>query len=139
MVDGLLAARPDLKLTLDLVERRGFEYHTGVTFALFARSVMGELGRGGRYEAGNNGHREPATGLTLFMDLVMQALPAATDPSTVFLPFATPPGVAKKLRAEGWRTVQALEQTSDARAEGRRLGCAHVLEGDRVHPLEDNA
>lgn len=139
VVDGLLAARPDLKLTVDPVERRGFEYHTGVAFALFARSVMGELGRGGRYEAGNNGNREPATGLTLFMDSVMQALPVAADTPSVFLPFATPPGVAKKLRAEGWRTVQALEQTSDVRAEGRRLGCAHVLEGETVRSLDDNA
>lgn len=139
VVDGLLAARPDLTLTLDPVERRGFEYHTGVTFALFARAVMGELGRGGRYEAGNNGQREPATGLTLFMDTVMQALPAAVQPPSVLLTFGTPPADAKKLRVEGWRTVQALEQTSDARAEARRLGCAHVFEGGRVQALEDNA
>jgi ATP phosphoribosyltransferase regulatory subunit len=139
VVDGLLAARPDLTLTLDPVERRGFEYHTGVSFALFARAVMGELGRGGRYEAGNNGHREPATGLTLFMDTVMQALPAAVETPSVFLPFGTPPAVAKKLRTEGWRTVQALERTNDAEAEARRLGCVHVLEGGTVRTLKNNA
>lgn len=139
VVEGLLAARPDLTLTVDPVERRGFEYHTGVSFALFARAIMGELGRGGRYEAGNNGHNEPATGLTLFMDSVMQALPAATETSSVFLPFGTDPAQAKKLRVEGWRTVQALEQTKDAEAEARRLGCAHLLEGGTVRPLENNA
>ena len=139
VVDGLLAARPDLTLTLDPVERRGFEYHTGVTFALFARTVMGELGRGGRYEAGTNGHSESATGLTLFMDMVMQALPEAPAVQSVFLPFGTTPAVAKKLRDEGWRTVQALNETSDGRAEARRLGCAHVLENSDVRPLENNA
>jgi len=139
VVDGLLAARPDLNLTLDPVERRGFEYHTGVTFALFARAVMGELGRGGRYEAGANDKGEAATGLTLFMDTVMQALPKAQQTPSVFLPFATTPAEAKKLRTDGWRTVQALEKTSDARAEARRLGCAHVLENGNVVALDDNA
>jgi ATP phosphoribosyltransferase regulatory subunit len=139
VVEGLLTARPDLKLTLDPVERRGFEYHTGVAFALFARAVMGELGRGGRYEAGSNGHREAATGLTLFMDMVMQALPKAVETPSVFLPFGTSPAAAKKLRVEGWRTVQALENTGDARAEARRLGCAHILDGDAVRALSDNA
>ena len=142
VVDGLLAARPDLTLTLDPVERRGFEYHTGVTFALFARAVMGELGRGGRYEAGSNsnqGHNEPATGLTLFVDTVMQALPEAVETPSVFLPFGTTPAGAKKLRDEGWRTIQALDKTSDARAEARRLDCTHVLEGGDVRTLEDNA
>lgn len=139
VVDGLLAARPDLTLTLDPVERRGFEYHKGVTFALFARAVMGELGRGGRYEAGTNGHSEAATGLTLFMDMVMQALPKAAQTPSLFLPFGTTPADAKKLRTDGWRTVQALMETSDARIEARRLGCAHILENGTVCALEDNA
>lgn len=139
VVDGLLAARPDLTLTLDPVERRGFEYHTGVTFALFARDVMGELGRGGRYEAINKEYSEPATGLTLFMDSVMRALPEAVETPSVFLPFGTAPKDAKKLRDEGWRTIQALNETSDDRAEARRLGCAHVLENGTMLTLDNNA
>ncbi|HEY0834045.1 MAG TPA: ATP phosphoribosyltransferase regulatory subunit, partial [Azospirillum sp.] len=39
----LHAARPDLTLTVDLVEHRGFEYQTGLSFTLFARDVRGEL------------------------------------------------------------------------------------------------
>ena len=45
-------AAPEISITIDPVENRGFEYHTGVTFVLFARGVRGELGRGGRYLAG---------------------------------------------------------------------------------------
>jgi ATP phosphoribosyltransferase regulatory subunit len=36
---------------------------------------------------------------------------------------------AGALRAAGWVTVAALEPTGDWRAEARRLGCSHVLEG----------
>lgn len=137
VVDGILAARPDMVLTLDPVERRGFEYHTGVTFALFAKGVMGELGRGGRYSAGSNGHAEPATGLSLFMDTVMQALPTSEPRKCVCVPFGTAPQVTQDLRNDGWRTVAALTDTTDAEAEARRLGCAHVLDGATVRKLSD--
>ncbi len=127
VVDGILAAAPNVQLTVDPVENRGFEYHTGVTFALFARGVKGELGRGGRYQAGNGQDQESATGLTLFMDMVMQALPAQDTANTVFLPFGTSADRARALRTEGWRTIAALEDTEDTMAEAERLGCTHVL------------
>ena len=37
VIDGLAAAMPSLKVTVDLVENRGFEYHTGISFTFFAR------------------------------------------------------------------------------------------------------
>ena len=54
VLDGLAAAIPALKVTVDPVENRGFEYHTGISFTFFARvdpelGPLGELGRGGRY------------------------------------------------------------------------------------------
>ena len=49
------------KLTIDPVEHRGFEYHTGVAFTIYARGVRGELGHGGRYATeANGGAGEPA-------------------------------------------------------------------------------
>ncbi len=51
------ASAPDLMVTVDFVEHRGFEYHTGVAFTLFARGARGEVGRGGRYRADGAGGR----------------------------------------------------------------------------------
>jgi ATP phosphoribosyltransferase regulatory subunit len=140
---GLLRfARPDLTLTIDPVERRGFEYHTGVCFTVFARRVRGELGRGGRYLAGESlmtGRGEPATGFTLFMDTVLNAAPEPETPKRLFLPFGTSPAEAKKLRDAGWSTVAGLEPPSgepgagDAE-EAKRLGCSHWL--DRGTPQQ---
>ena len=47
------AAAPDLPLTVDPVEHRGYEYHTGVTYTFFAPGPGGEIGRGGRYHVGD--------------------------------------------------------------------------------------
>jgi len=145
VLNGLLEARPDLQLTLDPVENRGFEYHSGVTFALFSRSVRGELGRGGRYETGaqftRDGLIEDATGFTLFMDTVLKAIPVLNDRDRVYLPADTPADVARELRHQGWRTIAALDRappehtSTTAQAQARRLNCTHWLEDGTVRKL----
>ncbi len=147
------AALPELRLTVDPVEMRGFEYERGVSFTFFARraaadppeclskgvdshdgarinarQVHGDLGRGGRYAAA----AEPATGFTLYMDSVVRALPAAEQPRRVYLPAGTPHDVARRLRQEGWITVAGLEPAADAAAEARRLGCLHRWSGAAI-------
>lgn len=129
--DTLRQAAPDLAVTADAVENRGFEYHTGVTFTLFAKGVRGELGSGGRYVAGINGG-EPATGFTLFMDSVLRALPAARRGERIFVPAGAD---GSRLRAQGRVTVQGLDSGADPRSEARRLNCTHLLAGGDVQPV----
>lgn len=133
-VIGLIEqAAPDLKMTVDPVENRGFEYHSGVSFVFFALNLRGELGRGGRYMAGSSAGSgegssgEPATGFTLFMDTVLQAAPGAKAGQKLYLPHGTAAETARKLRAEGWTTVAALSADADAKAAARALGCSHLL------------
>jgi len=134
VLDGLAVAAPELKVTVDPVENRGFEYHTGISFTFFAvgsaaHDPLGELGRGGRYEAGDPASPEPATGFTLYTDTILRALPEALAPRRVLLPLGTNRGRAAALRTAGWITVAALAAVGDWRAEAERLGCTHVLEG----------
>ncbi len=127
---------PDLTISIDPVENRGFEYHTGVTFTLFARDVRGELGRGGRYRAGMaDGEGEPATGVTLFMDSIVRALPAPRVPPRIFLPAGTPSTEGRRLRAEGWVTVNGLEETSDPATQAARQRCTHVFIDGEAHKV----
>jgi ATP phosphoribosyltransferase regulatory subunit len=131
VVDGLAAAAPELKVTVDPVENRGFEYHTGISFTFFAATarMAGELGRGGRYQAGP----EPATGFTLYTDTILRTLPSAAPSRRLLLPFGVDRSLSQRLRETGWITVAALEQADDWRAEARRLGCGYVL--DRGVPV----
>src|SRR5271169_2860263 len=135
VLEGLAAAAPGLKVTVDPVENRGFEYHTGISFTFFAggvvaRGPLGELGRGGRYDAGDPAASEPATGFTLYTDTILGALPDALPPRRVLLPLGVDRSRGDALRREGWVTVAALEPVGDWRAEAHRLGCSHVLEGE---------
>jgi ATP phosphoribosyltransferase regulatory subunit len=131
VTNRLGAALPGLAITIDPVENRGLEYHTGISFTFYARGVRGELGRGGRYRTGD-GEGEPATGLTLYTDTILRALPAQTPPRRLYVPTGTDAAAAKRLRGEGWVTVAGLESASDAAAEARRLNCRHRLEGATI-------
>ena len=133
---GVANRLPGLGLTVDPVENRGFDYHTALSFTLFAPGVRGELGRGGRYlAAGDEATGEPGTGFTLFMDTVMRALPESSPAESVFLPPDTPPAAAAELRAAGWVTLAGLEDGVDADAEARRLGCTHVYRDGAPVPV----
>jgi ATP phosphoribosyltransferase regulatory subunit len=129
---------PALTLTVDPVENRGFEYHTGVTFTLFAKGVRGELGSGGRYRAGNASARgEAATGLTLFMDTVLRAIAPAPSNPRVFLPYGTPATIAATLRADGWVTLAELKRSAKPEIEARTMRCTHILKGNKPVELSD--
>ena len=142
VVERVTADAPTLSITVDAVENRGFEYHTGVTFTFFADGVRGELGRGGRYQAGNGSANgadgEPATGLTLFMDTILRAMPKPAPERRIYIIDGTPASESARLRDEGWVTVVGYAVGDDAMAEARRLDCTHVLADGAIAVVEPN-
>lgn len=89
----------DIQITIDPLERRGFEYQTGVSFTLFAIGARGELGRGGRYDVTVRGKApETATGFTLYMDTILRVVPPMAEPERQNVSADT-----------GWEEVKALQ------------------------------
>jgi ATP phosphoribosyltransferase regulatory subunit len=132
VIAALGHAQRDLPVTIDLVESRGFDYETGLRFAIFARDVRGELGRGGRYFAGGGfaSHAEPAAGFTLYTDTVIQALAAPEPPRRIYVPYSFGASASSSLRAQGWTTLVGLAAESDERKAARDLGCTHLFTGN---------
>lgn len=123
----LIDRLPDLTITIDPCETHGFEYKTGIGFALFARGGKSELGRGGRYAVARHGaDEETATGFSVYLDSLMAALPKGDGPRKLYLPFETSVEEANKLRCEGWRTIQGLTEAQDSSKEAARLSCSHL-------------
>lgn len=118
------------RITLDPTERHGFEYQSWFGFTLYAANATGALGRGGTYSIA--GSDEAATGFSLYLDPLIDALTGATvKRDTLFLPQGHDRGAADRLRAIGWRTIAALDDTDNAAA----LGCTHRLIGVDVQPV----
>jgi ATP phosphoribosyltransferase regulatory subunit len=129
VAERLAQAVPQLAITIDPVENRGFEYHTGVSFAFFARGMTSELGRGGRYRTGN-GDGEDATGFTIYTEVVLEAMPPYKTAARLFVPAGG--GEAATFRAQGYVTVAGLTPVKDNAAEARRLDCGLMLAGGKI-------
>ncbi len=123
-VAAIRAQAPDLRLTIDPVEFRGFKYETGVSVTVFAPGRHEELGRGGRYVCGGD---EPATGLTLYPDAILRVAPARAPKDRVYIPFGADRARAAGLRAQGFATVAGLTADPNPEADAIRLGCTHIL------------
>ena len=115
---------PGLKLTVDPLEFRGLQYHTGVCITVYAAGQHEVLGRGGRYLCGED---EPATGLTLYPDAILRACAAPKPRARLFVPVGHDRDAAAAMRSLGYATVAALDPVDDPAAEARRLRCTHIL------------
>ena len=136
VLEHLRKGLPELRITLDPIENRGFEYHTGVSFTIFPVGGRGELGAGGRYQATGVGGNEPATGFTLYLDTILRVLPEPALSARIYTPVGGDPVEVERLRKEGWITIGGLEQVDDDAGEARRLGCTHIWLGGEIQPVE---
>jgi ATP phosphoribosyltransferase regulatory subunit len=126
-------AQQGVTLTLDLSERQGFSFQSGVCFALFAPGLRGEIGRGGAYRIDLNG--EPAAGFSVYLDPLLRALPKAAAPRLVLVPLGCGGDVAERLRQAGDTPVQSLVSAGPSADEARKLGCVGWWDGKTVQTL----
>jgi ATP phosphoribosyltransferase regulatory subunit len=125
VADVLRREAPELDVTVDPVENRGFEYHSGLSFTFFARGVRGELGCGGRYLAGHAG--EPSTGFSLFLHNLLRAVTFPPAAKRLLLPLGASEAEGDAFRTQGWVTVAGLAAIANLETEARRLLCSHYL------------
>jgi ATP phosphoribosyltransferase regulatory subunit len=123
-------AAPGLAVSFDLAELGGFNYESGVVFAVFSPASPDALARGGRYdEVGRSfGRARPATGFT--MDLRRLAAIVGTTPRApaILAPCVEDEALDEevaRLRAAGEIVIADLPGHGASRAE---LGCDRVLE-----------
>jgi ATP phosphoribosyltransferase regulatory subunit len=123
----VMARAPETNVTIDPLEHKGFEYHTGISFALFALGARGELGRGGEYRSDLGESSERCRGVTLYLDSVLDVVPKPAPSRRILIPSDLDRTARRTLVADGWVTVPALGAEADA-AEARRLACGHLLD-----------
>jgi ATP phosphoribosyltransferase regulatory subunit len=134
VVAGVRSAGSEVSITVDPVEYRGFEYHTGISFTVFVAGVRGELGRGGRYITSAG---EAATGFSLYLDSIMRALPVIKTVPKLYIPYGTSFGVASQMRSESWTAIIGLEPEKSVKEEAIRLKCSHYWYNEETIPLND--
>ena len=111
-------------LSFDLAELRGYHYHSGMVFAVYAENCPNAVALGGRYdEVGRAfGRARPATGFSMDLREIAQILPAARDEDCIFAPHSKDPALLEeiaRLRGQGKRV--AVELPGHEPEAGRRL------------------
>jgi ATP phosphoribosyltransferase regulatory subunit len=108
---SVLAAQPQVKVSFDLADSRGYAYYTGVRFAVYAPGATDALVRGGRYDEVGSvfGRNRPAVGFSLDVKEVVSVVPVLALKAAIRAPW----GEAASLRA----AVQGL------RARGETVVC----------------
>jgi ATP phosphoribosyltransferase regulatory subunit len=71
---NVAAALPDLPLSFDLADLRGYHYHNGVVFAAYHPGSASAVALGGRYDGAGAafGRTRPATGFSMDLRLIAQ-------------------------------------------------------------------
>ncbi len=111
---------PNVALTVDPVEARGFEYHHRLSYCLFSAHSQQELGRGGRYEIAKG---QEAAGLTLYVDTLNELLPVEAPRPTVLVPLNAAPDILEKLHAQNYATVldNGTQTPTTHRLDGKKI------------------
>jgi ATP phosphoribosyltransferase regulatory subunit len=108
-------APPDLPLSIDLSDLRGYHYHNGVVFAAYCPGYPAALALGGRYDGVGRsfGRARPATGFSLDLrELARRSPVGASSRAAVRAPYAGEDALLAAriaaLRAQGEIVVEQL-------------------------------
>jgi ATP phosphoribosyltransferase regulatory subunit len=131
----LREAMPDLPLSFDLADLRGYHYHNGVVFAAYYPGFPSAIALGGRYDGVGKdfGRARPATGFSMDLREVARLASNGVAAGAILAPYASsaPNGAANAalaariagLRARGEVVVELLpgESGSEGPLCDRRL------------------
>lgn len=130
-LDRIFAAAPDLPLSVDLSDLRGYHYHNGVVFAAYCPGYPSAIALGGRYDGAGKvfGRARPATGFSLDLRELARLVPPPRPAQAILAPHAghdrSLAAHIAALRAQGEIVVEQLP--GEAACEGppcdRKLAC----------------
>ncbi|CAL61448.2 ATP phosphoribosyltransferase regulatory subunit [Herminiimonas arsenicoxydans] len=123
----------ETSVTIDLADLGGYQYESGVMFAIYVPGLPNAVARGGRYDHVGEafGRARPATGFSMDLRELARLLPDAEPKLAIRAPWGREPALRTKigaLRKAGEIVIQSLSGHENDQDE---------FECDRVLVLED--
>lgn len=104
LVDALTTQNVTATLTIDLLDLSGYGYYNGIGYAIYWNKAGIEVGRGGCYLTSNG---EQAVGFTLYINDLLDKLPAEAPAPIKTIPYGTPARDVAELQKQGFVTIFA--------------------------------
>jgi ATP phosphoribosyltransferase regulatory subunit len=88
-LEAIITQLGETQLTIDLADLRGYHYHSGVMFAIYAKNLPNAIVRGGRYDhVGETfGRARPATGFSIDLRELAHLMPDAKRKRAILAPW----------------------------------------------------
>ncbi len=109
-------------ISYDLAELRGYHYHSGIVFSVYANGMAEAVAQGGRYdEVGRAfGRARPATGFSMELRGLSEILPRQEASSAIFAPYPADTALQNKinsLRSQGEIVISDLPGHEETKGE----------------------
>ena len=121
-----------IKISIDPLENRGFNYHTGLTFTIFSENLKGEIAKGGRYKTLNG---ETAIGCTIYTEKIYSDTKPDQDKSLVYVPYLNI-NEADQIISEGYRVIFGNNLSTDLKKDASNLKCQFIWQNKKIIKLE---
>ena len=133
VIDIVAKNDSSIKISIDPLENRGFNYHTGLSFTIFSENLKGEIAKGGRYKTLNG---ETAIGCTIYTEKIYSNSKSSIDKSLVYVPYLNI-NDADHIISKGYRVVFGNNLTSDLKKDAFNLKCQFIWENKKIVKLEN--
>ena len=133
VIDMVYKNDSSIKISIDPLENRGFNYHTGLSFTIFSENLKGEIAKGGRYKTLNG---ETAIGCTIYTEKIYSNSKSSIDKSLVYVPYLNI-NDADKIISKGYRVVFGNNLTSNPKKDAFNLKCQFIWENKKIVKLEN--
>ena len=124
----------EYKISVDLLDHRGFEYYTGITFSIFCLNSSKEVCRGGRYLTSND---KDAVGSTFFLNQFLQFKNTLENNKKKIL--VSYNSIFDKnlfeLRKKGWVTIQNFNSKNDNKI-AKLHNCKFIFKNNKIKSLK---
>ena len=118
----------DLNIVIDPLEKSTFDYHYGLTFTIFSKSLYGSIAKGGTYKTING---EDATGISLYVDLLGEIKNIFVEKEKVLLEqndFKN----AEYLIKQGYQVIFFKNLNNDLFNYAKSIDCKYLFKNNRL-------
>ncbi len=118
----------DLNIVIDPLEKSTFDYHHGLTFTIFSKSLQGSIAKGGTYKTINE---EDATGISLYVDLLGGIKNIFLEKEKVLVEqndFKSAEDLIKK----GYQIIFIKNLNNDIKNYAKSINCKYIFRNNKL-------
>ena len=124
----------EYKISIDLLDHRGFEYYTGITFSIFCLNSSKEVCRGGRYLTSKN--KDAVVSTFLLNQFLSLKNVSKNSKKRILISYNNSfDKNLPDLRKKGWITIQNIESDNDKKI-AKLHNCKFVFKNNKIYSLK---